>query len=445
MRIVALTIAVGVTLTACGSDGSNVGPAASQLAFTVQPSVITAGQAISPAIQVSIEDGSGNVVTSAETPITLALEPSSTGATLGGTTTVSAGSGVATFADLQISKPGTGYTLSASAPDLAIATSTAFDVTAAPGVATTIVPLAGQSQSGTVGQLVGTSPTVRVTDGLNSPVANVTVTFEVTGGGGSVSEGEQTTGADGVATLGQWTLGALAGSNTLLATAAALQGSPVSFTAVASAGPAAKMALQAGDDQTTFVGTAVAEAPAVLATDIYDNPVSDVPVRFRVASGGGRLVGGLQTTGADGIARVESWTVGERPGPNTLTATSAELVGSPVSFSATAAATGAIVEVRNNYFRSLQNGSGSPVNFSDRLGKPARDTISPGQTVTWVWVGQGHNVTRGSSEPETHDAPHTFSVTFDSAGAYLYRCTNHSFIDPFFEVPAGMQGIIAVR
>src|SRR4051794_12317472 len=152
MRIAARTIVVGVILTACGSDGSNVGPPASQLAFTVQPAVTTAGQVISPAVQVSIEDASGNVVASDETPITMAAKPSSGGVSLGGTTTVAARNGVATFADLQINKPGTGYTLSASAPGLAIATSTAFDVTAVPGVATTMVPLEGQSQSGTVGQ-----------------------------------------------------------------------------------------------------------------------------------------------------------------------------------------------------------------------------------------------------------------------------------------------------
>ena len=197
MRVVARTIVVGVTLTACGSDGGNVGPPASQLAFTVQPAVTTAGQAISPAVQVSIEDASGKVVTSDETPITMAVNPSSAGTSLGGTTTVSARNGVATFADLQISKPGTGYTLSASAPGLAIATSIAFDVTAAPGVATTIVPLAGQQQSGTVGQPVGISPAVRVTDALNSPVANVTITFEVTRGGGGVARENRLPGLTG--------------------------------------------------------------------------------------------------------------------------------------------------------------------------------------------------------------------------------------------------------
>ena len=159
---------------------------------------------------------------------------------------------------------------------------------------------------------------------------------------------------------------------------------------------------------------------------------------------GGRVVGGVQTTGADGIARVESWTVGKLPGPNTLAATSAELVGSPVSFSATAA-TGAIVEVRNNYFRSLMNGSGSPITGSDIFGKPAVDTIRRGQTVTWVWVGQRHNVTHGSAVPENHDAPHTLSVTFNSPGTYLYRCTNHSFIAPYFLDLVGMRGTIVVR
>ena len=439
MRVVARTIVVGVTLTACGSDGSNVAPPASQLAFTVQPAVTTAGQAISPAVQVSIEDASGKVVTSDETPITMAVKPSSAGASLGGTTTVSARNGVATFPDLQISKPGTGYTLSASAPGLAIATSTAFDVTAAPGVATTIVPLAGQQQSGTVGQPVGISPAVRVTDALNSPVANVTITFEVTRGGGGVSEGEQTTGADGVATLGQWTLGTAPGSNALLATAPGLEGSPVSFTAVASAGPAAKLALHSGDGQTTVVGTAVTEAPAVLVTDIYDNPVSDVPVKFLITSGGGRLLGAAQASGTDGIARVESWTVGKRPGPNTAAATSVDVVGSPVSFSATAAR-GAIVEVRNNYFRSLQNGSGSENGF---FGNPAVDAISVGQTVTWVWVGQGHNVTGSVLQSGTADAPRTFSATFNSAGTYVYHCTNHSFLFRFDL--AGMRGSIVVR
>jgi len=442
MRIAVRTIAVGVTLTACGSDGGNVGPASTQLAFTVQPAATIAGHPISPAVQVSVEDASGNVLTSDETPVTLALQPGSAGASLAGTTTVSASRGVATFGDLQISKAGTGYTLRASAPGLAITTSTAFDITAAPGVATTILPLAGENQSGTVGQPVAISPAVRVTDGLNSPVANVTISFEVTGGGGNVSGPEQTTGADGVATLGQWTLGTTAGPNAVQARGRGLEGSPVTFRAAASAGPAVRLALHGGDGQTTVAGTAVTEAPAVLATDIYDNPVKGVPVSFRVTSGGGHLLEAVQTTGTDGVARVGSWTVGGRPGPNTVAVSSADVPGSPVSFSATSAR-GAIVEVRDNYFHSRQNGSGSPVSDTDLFGQPATDAIRVGQTVTWVWVGQGHNVTQGGVQSDFYDAPHTLSLTFHSPGNYSYVCTRHSFL--FLFDLAGMRGSIAVR
>jgi plastocyanin len=449
MRLVILAVAVGIFI-ACGGDDGGVGPAALQLVFTVQPSGVIAGQAILPAVQVSVEDPSGHVITSDNSPISLGLKSGSAGATLSGTTTVAANRGVATFGDLKIDRPGSDYTLNASAPSSATGTSSTFDVTPAPGVAATILPATVQSQSGIVGQPVGVPPAVRVTDGLGNPVANVPVTFEVTRGGGRVSGERQITGADGTASIGGWTLGTLAVSNALRATALELQGSPVSFTADAIAGPAAKLQVHGGDGQITVVGTAVGEAPAVRASDIYGNPVREVPVSFRVGSGGGKLVGGVQTTETDGIARVESWTVGDRPGPNTLTASSAGLEGSPVSISATAAS-GVVVEVRNNYFRSLQNGSGSPITEGvDPFGQPAEDTISRGETVTWVWVGQAHNVSFGAFDNDyepsgTHNAPQTFSVTFESPGSYSYRCTNHSFIDLDFLDLVGMLGRIVVR
>src|SRR5439155_455940 len=59
--------------------------------------------------------------------VTLGSNPS--GGTLGGTMTVSAVQGIATFADLRIDRPGSGYTLGASAAGLSGATSTPFAVT----------------------------------------------------------------------------------------------------------------------------------------------------------------------------------------------------------------------------------------------------------------------------------------------------------------------------
>src|SRR5450759_3006489 len=114
--------------------------------------------------------------------------------------------------------------------------------------------------------------------------------------------------------------------------------SPVTFTATAIAGAATQLAINAGNSQTATAGTAVATAPSLLVRDINNNPVSGVSVTFAVASGGGLATGGTATSNASGIATVGSWTLGPAVGTNTLTATSAGLAGSPLTFTATAIA-----------------------------------------------------------------------------------------------------------
>ena len=61
-------------------------------------------------------------------------------------------------------------------------------------------------------------------------------------------------------------------------------------------------------------------------------------VTFAVASGGGSVTGLTAMTNASGIATVGRWTLGTSAGANSLTATSAGLSGSPVTFSATGTA-----------------------------------------------------------------------------------------------------------
>src|SRR5207245_5943050 len=80
-----------------------------QLAFTVQPSNTVAGAAISPAVQVSALDAAGNPVPGFTGSVTVALGTNPGGATLGGTTTVAAVNGVASFSPLTLDKTGTGY------------------------------------------------------------------------------------------------------------------------------------------------------------------------------------------------------------------------------------------------------------------------------------------------------------------------------------------------
>ena len=145
------------------------------------------------------------------------------------------------------------------------------------------------------------------------------------------------TNAAGIATVGSWTLGRTAGTNTLTATSGSLTGSPVTFTAIGTAGPAATIAANGGDGQAAVVGTAVATPPSVIVRDANDNGVEGVPVTFAV-SGGGSATGLATTTNAAGIATVGSWTLGVTAGSNTLTATSGSLIGSPVTFTATGTA-----------------------------------------------------------------------------------------------------------
>ncbi|MDQ6804907.1 MAG: hypothetical protein M3065_08045, partial [Actinomycetota bacterium] len=109
---------------------------ATAVKFATQPDNARVGQVISgnaynplgPPVTVDIVDAMGNIVTGSSAPVTVALQSNPGSATLGGTTTVNAVNGVATFSNLTVNKPGLGYTLAATSPGLTGATSSAFDV-----------------------------------------------------------------------------------------------------------------------------------------------------------------------------------------------------------------------------------------------------------------------------------------------------------------------------
>src|SRR5204863_8324993 len=102
-----------------------------QLAFTVQPSNTVAGAAMNPAVQVTALDPAGNPVPSFTGSVTVALGNNPGGSTLGGTTTVAAVGGVATFRDLTLNKTAPGYWLTATGSG--IATTSAVNIIAGGG------------------------------------------------------------------------------------------------------------------------------------------------------------------------------------------------------------------------------------------------------------------------------------------------------------------------
>jgi trimeric autotransporter adhesin len=122
------------SLTSATSSAFNitVGSAA-KLAFTQQPAGAVAGVAFTTQPRIAIQDAGGNLVTTATNSVTLAIGTNPGGATLSCTANpVAASAGVASFAGCLLNRAGTGYTLTASSGSLTAATSTTFNVTAAP-------------------------------------------------------------------------------------------------------------------------------------------------------------------------------------------------------------------------------------------------------------------------------------------------------------------------
>src|SRR5437879_13630566 len=91
------------------SASFNITPgAASALVFSVEPTNTVAGAAITPAVQVTAQDASGNTASGFTGNITVAIGTNPSTGTLSGTKTVAAVAGVATFPGLSIDKAGTG-------------------------------------------------------------------------------------------------------------------------------------------------------------------------------------------------------------------------------------------------------------------------------------------------------------------------------------------------
>jgi hypothetical protein len=136
VRVSAVAVSVSMALLLAGSSSAlSAGGPPGSLSFSTQPHNAVVGQAITgaainpsgPPITVRLLDDNGRLKTGSSAPVTIALASNPAGATLGGTTTVDAVGGVASFSDLTLDKPGGRYTLLASSPGPTSATSTPFD------------------------------------------------------------------------------------------------------------------------------------------------------------------------------------------------------------------------------------------------------------------------------------------------------------------------------
>ncbi len=225
-----------ISATSTGLSGSpatinatGTAAGATQLVFTAQPSNGTAGSTISPAIVVTAKDALNNVATTYSGNVTLAFGANPGGSILGGTLTVAAVSGVATFNTVLLSKAAAGYTLVATSGALTSATSSTFNMVAGP--ASTLAISGGQAQTGNTSAALPTPLAVTIQDANGNAVSGVNVNW-TTSGGATMSPTTSATNAAGVATS-TWTLGTTPGAQTATATSGTLTGSPATFNATA--------------------------------------------------------------------------------------------------------------------------------------------------------------------------------------------------------------------
>jgi lysophospholipase L1-like esterase len=270
-------------------------------------------------------------------------------------------------------------------------------LTVIPGPPSKIVAAGGDGQSVVAGTAAPVALSVKVTDAIGDPIANVTVNFAVTSGGGTITGTTATTNADGIATAGTWTLGTHAGANTVTATSPAIAGASAVLTAAGVAGPAVTVAGFAGNNQTGTAGGLVATKPSVIVTDANGNPVSGFAVVFTPGSGSGIVTFGSTFTDASGIATVGSWRLGTTPGAQSISITASGLTGSPIVFNATA-----VAPVASNLAGWAGNNQSAKPNAAVKV-LPAviiTDTAGipvPGISVTFAVVTGGGSITGASA------------------------------------------------
>src|SRR6185312_9682865 len=204
----------GYTLTASssgltGATSSNfyitaVPPVATSVAFVQQPTTTDAGASITPAVTVEIRDQFGARLTTATNSVTLAIGTNPGSGTLGGTKTQAAVNGLATFSGLSINNPGTGYTLTASSSGLTGATSSNFDITAVPPVATSVA-FVQQPTTTDAGANITPAVTVEIRDQFGARLAgatnSVTLAIGTNPGSGTLGGTKTQAAVNGLATF----------------------------------------------------------------------------------------------------------------------------------------------------------------------------------------------------------------------------------------------------
>lgn len=178
---------------------------------TPAPSSFAAGTTLNSAPTFAVRDAAGNILNSV--PVTISVTAG------GGTITNSPARtlvGPTPIGTWRLGNPLGAQTVSVSVagiPSLFISTEAVI------GPPTQIAVFEGTGQRALAGTALSQPIRVRLRDVANHLVANATVQWDVTAGGGTLAGVTTTTNADGVATAPAWTLGKLGGAQSIVASA----------------------------------------------------------------------------------------------------------------------------------------------------------------------------------------------------------------------------------
>jgi hypothetical protein len=268
------------------------------LSFQAQPVNVVAGQVMVPPVQVKVQNNAGPIVGQT---VTLAFGNNPGGATLSGALAVSGVGGIATFDNLSISAFGTGYTLVASAPSFAGATSNAFAVLPAGATLMFLV----QPSNGVPGQAISPAVQVRAADANSLPIAGVAVTlqFGTNPSGATLAGGTGVTNLSGIATFPGLTLSNSGMGFTLMASAPNFVAATSTAFNVTSPGSTLTFVVQPSNGTS---GRPFAPDIQVLELDNMGAPISGTTVTLSIGANPCPLGIGpgmpSAVTGANGIA-----------------------------------------------------------------------------------------------------------------------------------------------
>jgi polygalacturonase len=415
-----LTASDGSLTTATSSSFSVNSVPAAKLAFAQQPTNVTAGSAISPAITVDVEDSNGNIVTTDTSNVTLAI---ATGpGAISGTVTVAAVSGVATFNNVILDTVGA-YTLRATDSSLTAAVSSSFNVAIA---AASKLVFEQQPTSTTNGVAISPAITVEVEDPYgNLETSNTSnVTLATATGPGALSGTTTVAAVGGVATFSDVTAASL-GSYTIQASDGSLStatSSSFNITAL----PGMKLAFS---QQPTNATAGVTISPSVVVDVENVNSgvaISDSSnVTLSIATGSGTLLGTTTVAAVNGVATFSNLSI-DTAGAYTLRATDGSLT-SATSSAFNIAAAAATKVVFDQQPTGTTNGNPiSPaitVEVEDAFGNVETSDTS---TVTLA-TASGPGALSGTTSVAAVAGVATFSdVTIAAIGTYTIQATDGS-------------------